>query len=83
MLVGVSADSRESHLAFAQHYKLPFLLVTDPDGAIGRSYGVPFEGHHRRQTIVVGADGTVRNVYRKVDVTVHAAQILEALSHAG
>src|SRR5580658_295093 len=83
VLVGVSADSRESHLAFAQHYKLPFLLVTDPDGAIGRSYGVPFEGHHRRQTIVVGADGTVRNVYRKVDVTVHAAQILEALSHAG
>jgi len=44
---------------------------------------VPFEGRHRRQTIVVGADGIVRNVYRKVDVTVHAAQILEDLSHAG
>ncbi len=83
VLVGVSADSSESHMAFAQHYKLPFLLLTDPDGAIGREYGVPFEGHHRRETFVIGADGTVRNVYRKVDVTVHAAQILEDLSHAG
>lgn len=83
VLVGVSADSSESHLAFVQHYKLPFLLLTDADGAIGRSYGVPFEGHHRRQTIVVGADGVVRNVYRKVDVTVHAAQILEDLTHGG
>jgi peroxiredoxin Q/BCP len=83
VLIGVSADSSASHLAFAEHYKLPFLLVTDADGTIGRSYGVPFEGRHRRQTIVVGADGIVRNVYRKVDVTVHAAQILEDLSHAG
>jgi thioredoxin-dependent peroxiredoxin len=83
VLVGVSADSSESHVAFAQHYKLPFLLLTDAEGAIGREYGVPFEGHHRRETFVVGADGTVRNVYRKVDVTVHAAQILEDLSHPG
>lgn len=83
VLVGVSADSSESHVAFAQHYKLPFLLLTDPDGAIGREYGVPFAGHHHRETFVVGADGTVRNVYRKVDVTVHAAQILEDLSHPG
>lgn len=83
VLIGVSADSSESHLAFAEHYKLPFLLVTDADGAIARLYGVPFEGRHRRQTVVVGADGIVHNVYRKVDVTVHAAQILEDLSHAG
>ncbi len=80
VLIGVSADSSESHLAFAEHYKLPFLLLTDSDGAMGRLYGVPFEGHHRRQTIVVGPDGKVRNVYRKVDVTVHAAQVLADLN---
>jgi thioredoxin-dependent peroxiredoxin len=81
VLVGISADGSESHRAFAEHYKLPFLLLTDPAGSIGRSYGVPFEGRHRRQTIVVGADGTVRRVYRKVDITVHAAQILDDLRH--
>jgi peroxiredoxin Q/BCP len=82
VLLGVSADNRESHLAFALHYNLPFLLLSDPDGMIARLYDVPFEGHHQRQTFVIGTDGTVHNVYRKVDVTVHAAQILEDLRHA-
>ena len=68
VLVGVSADTLESHKAFAAHYKLPFLLVSDPDGAIGKQYGVPFDGYHHRQTFVIGADGKVRKVYRKVDV---------------
>lgn len=81
VLVGVSADPIDSHKSFAQHYKLPFLLVSDPDGTIGRSYGVPFEGRHRRQTIVVGPDGNVRKVYRTVDVTVHAQQVLDDLTH--
>jgi peroxiredoxin Q/BCP len=76
VLVGVSADSLDSHKAFASHYKLPFLLVSDPDGSIGKKYGVPFAGHHQRQTIVIGADGKVRKVYRKVDVTMHAQEIL-------
>ena len=75
-LVGVSADSLDSHKAFASHYKLPFLLVSDPDGSIGKKYGVPFEGHHQRQTIVIGTDGKIRKVYRKVDVTTHAQEIL-------
>jgi thioredoxin-dependent peroxiredoxin len=76
VLVGVSADTLDSHKAFVAHYKLPFLLVSDPDGSIGKKYGVPFEGHHQRQTIVIGADGKVRKVYRKVDVAVHAQEIL-------
>jgi peroxiredoxin Q/BCP len=81
VLVGVSADSLDSHKAFVDHYKLPFLLVSDPDGTIGKKYGVPFEGHHQRQTIVIGADGKVRKVYRKVDVGVHAQEILADVAH--
>jgi peroxiredoxin Q/BCP len=76
VLVGISADSIESHKAFAAHHGLPFLLLSDPDGAIAKSYGVPFMVVHKRQTIVVGADGVVRKVYRSVDVTTHAEQIL-------
>jgi peroxiredoxin Q/BCP len=82
VLVGISADTSGSHKDFAAHYKLPFLLVSDPDGRIGSSYGVPFEGHHQRQTFIVGADGNVLKAYRKVDVSVHARQILDDLTHA-
>ena len=80
VLVGISADNSDSHKAFAAHYNLPFLLISDPDGKIGGTYGVPFSGHHQRQTFVVGADGNVAKVYRTVDVTVHAAQVLGDLS---
>jgi peroxiredoxin Q/BCP len=82
ILIGISADTTTSHKDFAAHYKLPFLLVSDPDGKIASDYGVPFAGHHSRQTIVVGADGKIQRAYRKVDVTVHAAQILDALKSA-
>lgn len=82
VLVGVSADTLESHKQFVAHWKLPFLLASDPDGSIGKLFGVPFEGYHHRQTIVIGPDGTVRKVYRKVDVTQHAQQILDDLTHA-
>jgi peroxiredoxin Q/BCP len=80
VLVGVSADGLDSHKAFVKHWKLPFLLVSDPDGAIAKKYDVPFEGMHKRQTIIIGADGNVRKVYRKVDVAVHAQQVLADLS---
>ena len=76
VLIGISADTAESHKSFAAHYKLPFLLVSDPDGAIGRSYGVAFQGRHHRETFVIGSDGNVRKTYRQVDVSTHAQQIL-------
>jgi peroxiredoxin Q/BCP len=82
ILIGISADSRESHRDFVQHYNLPFLLLSDPDGSIGKSYGVPFAGRHKRQTIVIGANGNVRKVYRTVNVSEHAAQILDDLREA-
>jgi peroxiredoxin Q/BCP len=79
VLVGVSADSSESHKEFASHHGLPFLLISDPDGAIGKSYGVPFMVVHKRQTFVLGTDGMVRKVYRSVDVGTHAEQVLADL----
>jgi peroxiredoxin Q/BCP len=78
VLVGISADSDESHRAFAAHHKLPFLLVSDADGKIAQSFGVPFQGGYTaRQSFVVGPDGNVKKIYRKVDVAGHAAEILD------
>jgi thioredoxin-dependent peroxiredoxin len=79
VLVGVSADTLDSHRSFAAAHQLPFLLVSDPDGAIAQKYGVPFHGVHQRQTIVVGVDGSIKKVYRHVDVGSHAEEILADL----
>jgi peroxiredoxin Q/BCP len=77
VLVGVSTDDHESHKKFAEHYKLPFHLISDGDGALAKAYGVPNRlGFLGRNTIVIGADGNVKKIYRDVDVTKHAAEIL-------
>ncbi len=80
VLVGISADPDDSHKAFASHYKLPFLLVSDKDFAIATSFGVPVHaGHIARQSFVVGSDGLVKKIYRSVDVKVHAQEIMSDL----
>src|SRR5690606_35559449 len=39
-VVGVSHDGPASHQAFAQKHRLPFRLLSDPDGSARRAFGV-------------------------------------------
>lgn len=80
VMVGISTDNAESHKAFAKHHELPFHLVSDESGSIAKSYGVPNRGGFlARHTIVIGADGNVKKIYREVDVSKHAAEIMADL----
>jgi thioredoxin-dependent peroxiredoxin len=77
VLVGISTDSLDSHKQFAEHHKLPFHLISDADGSIAKAYGVPNNaGFLGRQTFVIGADGNVKKIYRSVDVSKHASEVL-------
>ncbi len=80
VLVGISTDSAESHKAFAAHHNLPFHLISDESGTIAKMFNVPNRaGFLARHTIVIGADGNVKKVYRDVDVSKHASEILSDL----
>lgn len=64
-VIGVSSDTVESHAAFARKYQLPFLLLSDVDGALRESFGVPktlgfFQG---RVTYVIDYQGIVQLVF--------------------
>ena len=77
VVIGISTDNADSHKAFAKHHELPFHLVSDEGGAIAKSFGVPNRmGFLGRQTFVIGADGNVKKIYRDVDVSKHASEIL-------
>ncbi len=81
VLIGISADTDESHRAFASNHKLPFLLISDAKGDLAAKFGVPVHlGYDSRQSFVIGADGNVKKIYRDVDVTVHSKQIEGDLS---
>jgi peroxiredoxin Q/BCP len=76
VVVGISDDDDDSHRAFAKHWELPFPLVSDTGGRLRKLFGVPPFG---RQTFVIGADGNVKKIYRSVDVSKHAAEVMADL----
>jgi len=79
-VIGISTDTPDSHKAFATHHNLPFHLVSDESGTIAKSFGVPNRGGFLgRQTFVIGADGNVKKIYRDVDVSKHATEVLADL----
>ena len=91
VVLGVSADSGESHQKFAAKYRLPFTLLSDADrkvmtawGAYGDKmmYGKKTKGVIR-STVWVGPDGTVRKHWARVaDAAKHPAAVLEAVTSA-
>ena len=78
-VVGVSADSSESHRQFAAHHRLPFVLLTDAEGAVRKLYGVGkalgiLDG---RMTYVIDTKGVVRHVFSsRLQPTRHVAEAL-------
>ena len=82
LVYGVSADTAASHGKFKAKYSLPFPLLADPEHKLGEPYGVAREGKnsYERSTFVIGADGNVAKIMRRVNPDQHADQVLEALA---
>lgn len=82
-VVGVSADSIGSHKRFAEHYKLPFLLLSDPNLLVHKIYGAEpnFFGMLRaRVTFVIDRQGIIRHVFdSKINFQKHVRSSLEVL----
>ena len=84
VVLGVSADSLDSHKAFASKYDLPFLLLDDTSHALSSAFGVPVSsGHAKRVTFVIDAAGKVRKVFPDVNPDGHAKELIEALKTLG
>ncbi|MDA4118147.1 MAG: redoxin domain-containing protein, partial [Thaumarchaeota archaeon] len=73
---------------FIKKYGLNFTLLSDEDLKVNNLYGtwVEKENYGRkywgteRSTFVVGKDGRIKKVFRKVKVDGHEKEVLEALS---
>ena len=79
-MVGVSRDGKDAQRKFAEGQGLGYLLVPDPDGAVGRALGIPsVAGFYRRVTVVVRPDGRVARVIDDVDVNNHAEQVASVI----
>jgi peroxiredoxin Q/BCP len=80
-VVGVSADSLESHGKFRTKYGLGFLLLSDPGHETIKKYGAYgdrgiFGKGTLRQTFVIGKDGKVLKVFEKVKPDGHDEEVM-------
>ena len=83
VILGVSRQDAESHRAFRAKYHLPFDLLTDQDGAVAKLLGIEtyaIIGIHKRQSLLVGADGKLIEFFGAVDPDAHADEVLQKLA---
>jgi peroxiredoxin Q/BCP len=88
VVLGISPDTVASHERFAGTYDLPHTLLADPDREVMETYGAYGEkllyGKKTvgviRSTFLVGADGRIAKVWKRVQTKKHADQVLAALA---
>lgn len=88
VLLGVSKDSIAAHNKFTTNYRLPFVLLSDPDSTMMKNYEAFGEkvicGKKAlgsiRSTVIVGPDGIVKKQWETVaKAEQHPDQVLEYL----
>ena len=82
-VIGISADSVESHKSFATNRRLSFQLLSDPDGKVAKSYGVKgalFGLIPGRETLVIDSNGTIRHHFTsQINIKGHITEALDVI----
>lgn len=87
VVLGVSADSVQSHVQFKQKYHLNFPLLSDVDHAVCHAYGVWQEKQMFgrkfwgivRTTFIIDEAGKIAKIFPNVRVDEHYAEVIAAL----
>jgi peroxiredoxin Q/BCP len=82
--LGISRDDRKAQAKFKEKNDLPFPLLCDVEGVVCNKYDVIKEKNMygkkvkgiERSTFIIGPDGKIEKIYRKVKVDGHAADVL-------
>ncbi|HYL75144.1 MAG TPA: thioredoxin-dependent thiol peroxidase [Bryobacteraceae bacterium] len=87
VIVGVSPDKSAAQSKFKDKFDLPFTLLADVDHKVAEAYGVWVEksmyGRNymgiERSTFLIGKDGKISKIFRKVKPDGHAEEVFQAL----
>ncbi|MUL37085.1 peroxiredoxin [Gloeocapsopsis dulcis] len=85
-VIGVSADSPDSHQRFAAKYQLPFTLLSDTGNQVRKLYGVPatlgfLPG---RVTYIIDQQGVVQHIFNsQFNFQGHVDEALKTLQQIG
>ncbi len=87
LVYGISPDDVDSHRKFTAKFDLPFPLLADVGHAVADKFGVWVEKNMygkksmgiARTTFVIGPDGKIAEIIKKVNTDEHAGQLLDIL----
>ena len=83
-VIGVSKDDTKSHEKFCNKYSLNFLLLSDPDSSMIKSYGAYgdrgiFGMGTLRKTYIIDKNGKISKIFEKVKPDKHDVEVLDFL----
>ncbi len=78
-ILGVSADSVDSHAEFCDSEGLKFPLLADTDGSVSRAYGSWLGFVSLRHTFIIDPQGLVKDIFLGVNPAVHSQEVLARL----
>ncbi len=78
-VLGISCDSVNSHQTFSTKFNLKQLLLADPDGKVGKAYGVVADGKSTasRVLFIIDKNGIIKHVHQGMPEN---AQLLEVVT---
>jgi thioredoxin-dependent peroxiredoxin len=88
VVLGISADTVDSHAKFKKKYELPYTLLADTEHKVSDAYGVwgpktifgvKYDGISRT-TFVIDEDGRIARVFEKVKSAGHGDEVAEVLA---
>ena len=83
-VIGINANSEESHKKFQEAYRLPYLLLSDPEKKVCKQFGMTTFGVVSRGIVVIGPQGEVRKTLKMLPVFRPSTQkIMELLVESG
>ncbi len=87
-MIGISFDTPADNKTFRDDNNFPYILLSDPDKAIGTSYDIlrdpddKFADYPNRISYLIDPEGVIVKSYEVADPAGHAAEVLVDLAAA-
>jgi peroxiredoxin Q/BCP len=78
-IIGVSADSVDSHAEFCDSEGLKFPLLADTTGEVSKAYGSWLGIYSMRHSFIIDPEGILRERFTAVNPAVHSQEVLARL----
>jgi peroxiredoxin Q/BCP len=81
VLFAISVDTVEDQKKFVTEYQIPYLHLSDASKNVCKTYaGLNVAGLAKRTTFVIDKNGTIRKIFRDIDVEKHGQEIAQTLA---